>query len=116
MDRGVKTVQGVHRRDILEAVVLTWAAALRKGAVDGRRARKRRAIPISGTGVWFILEGRVWAKRHHSLDFLKESVRWKWNRLFPDELRHIAETSTKRLDPCIRSKWCTSNPVEHCVA
>lgn len=54
--------------------------------------------------VWSILESRAWAKRHCSVESLKQTLRREWDRLSPDDLWRIAENFAKRSALYIRAK------------
>src|SRR5262249_35098203 len=47
--------------------------------------------------VWSILEARACAKRHKSLESLKQSLSREWDQMLPEDLRPFAENFKTRL-------------------
>ncbi|GBM82296.1 hypothetical protein AVEN_149621-1 [Araneus ventricosus] len=130
VDEGIKINHKVYRRDILEAVVLSWAKKHFDNVnwmfqQDSAPAHKAKKIPewckahfpdmISSAewppyspdlipmdySVWSILAARACTKLHNSL---KQSIRREWDRLKVEDLRPIAENFNKRLRLCIAAK------------
>lgn len=133
VDQGVKINQEVYRRDILEAIVLPWAQqhfeninwTFQQDSAPAHKAKKTQEwckdhFPdfINSTewppyspdlnpmdySVWSILETKACAKRHQSLESLKQSLQREWDLFTPEKLRPIAENFKKRLDLCIAAK------------
>ncbi|XP_053949260.1 uncharacterized protein LOC128857534 [Anastrepha ludens] len=95
IDQGVKINKEVYRRDILEAPgpssTLEWPPySPDLNPLDYR--------------VWSILKARACAKRHKTLESLKQALRREWDRITVDELRPIAQNILKRLSLRIRAK------------
>ena len=133
VEAGVKINQEVYRRDILEAVVLPWAQqhfgdqewTFQQDSAPAHRAKAtqdwcKAHFPLFITSqewppyspdlnpldysVWSILEARVCATRHPTLDSLKRALCREWDKITPEELRPIAQNFVKRLRLCIRAK------------
>lgn len=133
VDQGVKVNQEVYHRDILEVVVLPWAQqhfgdaewTFQQDSAPAHKAKTTQEWckthfpgfitsvewpPYSPDlnpmdySVWSILEARACAKRHKSLESLKQSLRQEWDRLSPEDLRPIAENFKTRLGLCIAAQ------------
>lgn len=132
LEQGVKISQEVYQRDILEAVVLPWSQqhfgnrswTFQQDSAPSHKAKKtqewcKRHFPDFITSqewppyspdlnpldysIWSILEARTCAKRHKSLESLKQSLLAEWNKITVEELRRVAENFVKRLKSCIKT-------------
>jgi len=54
--------------------------------------------------IWSILESRVYATRHASLDLLKAALTKAWNEITVEELEGMVDNFPKRLRRCIQTK------------
>lgn len=133
VEQGVKINKDVYVRDILQAVVLPWAQqhfgdqkwTLQQDSAPAHRAKTTQEWcktnfpsfisaaewpPYSPDlnpmdySIWSVLEARVCAKPHNSLESLKQTLRKEWDRMSEEELRRVAENFPRRLKLCIKAK------------
>lgn len=133
VEKGVKVNAKVYQDTILKAVVDPWAkehfknqhwtfqqdwapAHMAKSSRDLCRAlfpaiwdtdvwpsNSPDLNPLDYS-VWSILEKKVCATRHTSIDHLKRDLEKAWAEITTDQLAAICDNFIKRLDACIKSR------------
>lgn len=133
IDKGAKINAQMYLSEVLEAVVKPWAESHFKDTrwtfqQDSAPSHKAKTVqewcklnfpdfiasdqwpsyspdlnPMDFS-IWGILESRVCAKPHYSLESLKRSLTVEWDNIPQDMLRSAVNAFTDRINKCIKSK------------
>uniref|UniRef100_A0A914KM83 Transposase n=1 Tax=Meloidogyne incognita TaxID=6306 RepID=A0A914KM83_MELIC len=104
VDPGVKINKDYYLREILQRVVKPWAESHFGRRVWIFQQDSAPAHKAPAHSVWSILESRVCAKPHKSLESLRHSLIREWDLITLKEVRAICENFSSRLRLCIKAK------------